>query len=94
VTPRPDPLEDPAEQPEPYLVERARQALATDPRVSELHVEVTTVGRKVFLTGAVQSEERRGAAGEVVAAALPGFEVANHITVESIGGEPDVEVLP
>jgi BON domain len=94
VTPRPDAPEDLAGQPEPYLVERARQALAGDPRVSELHVEVTPVGRKVFLTGTVQSEERRDAAGEAVAAALPRFEVANHITVESIAGEPEVEVLP
>jgi osmotically-inducible protein OsmY len=82
------------DEPEPYLVERARDALAADARVCELHVEVTMVGRKVFLTGTVPSEERQLAAGAVVAAALPGFEVANHITVERISGDPEVEVLP
>ena len=81
------------DEPEPYMVERAREALAGDPRVSELHVEVTMLGRKVFLTGSVPSEERRQAAGEVVTEALPAFEVHNHVTVEGISGDPEVEVL-
>jgi osmotically-inducible protein OsmY len=83
-----------AVEPEAYLVERARKALAEDPRVSELHVDVTVAGGKLFLSGSVPSEERRAAAAEVVASAVQGYEVSNHITVETIGGGPDVEVLP
>jgi hypothetical protein len=81
--------------PEPYLAEHVKDALANDPRLSELHVDVTITSGKVFLTGSVGSEERREALTAVVGEVLPDLEVVNHTTVEAPAGrpEPDVEKL-
>lgn len=79
--------------PEPYLAEHIRDALAQDPRLSELHVDITIMARKVFLTGTVGSEERRESLTEVVRGLLPDREVVNHTTVEAPTAGPDVEKL-
>ena len=80
-------------QPDHYLVQHVREALAADPRVGELHVEVTMAGDRVFITGAVPSEERRTVIAAVVEELLPDHEVSNHVTVEHISGVPEVEQL-
>jgi osmotically-inducible protein OsmY len=85
--------EPPPDQPEKYLAQKVRDALAADPRVGELHVDVSIRGDRVFLTGTVPSEERREAIEDVVRQGLPTHEVANHITVEPISGRPEVETL-
>jgi osmotically-inducible protein OsmY len=83
----------PAEEPEKYLVQRVRDALAADPRVGELHVDVSIRGTRVFLTGQVPSRERREAIAQVVHEVLPEHQVANHVTVDPIAGHPEVETL-
>jgi osmotically-inducible protein OsmY len=83
----------PSSRPDHYLVQHVREALANDPRVSELHVEVTITTDRVFLTGAVPSEERREVIAAVVRELLPEHQVSNHVTVESISGAPEVERL-
>jgi osmotically-inducible protein OsmY len=83
----------PVEEPEKYLVQRVRDALADDPRVGELHVDVSIRGGKVFLTGSVQSDERRDAIGELVREVLPDHEIHNHVTVETIAGGAETESL-
>jgi osmotically-inducible protein OsmY len=83
----------PHDEPEKYLVQRVRDALAEDPRVGELHIDVTIRGDRVFLTGAVPSAERRDAIADLVGQVLPDHQVHNHVTVEPISGSPEVESL-
>ena len=66
-----------SEEPPHYLVQRVREALAHDERVSELEIKVKVFGRKVFVTGPVSTPERRGAIDEVLSEVLPGYEVHN-----------------
>ena len=80
------------EQAEPieYLAERLHQALAEDPSVHELGVQVTvTAGNRVFLSGHVGTPERREAISAVARRVLPDHEVHNQTTV---GGFPEAEM--
>jgi osmotically-inducible protein OsmY len=86
-------MNSPESVPEPYLAEHVRDALAQDPRLSELHVDITTTPGKVFLTGTVGSEERRTHLTGVVQKLLPDREVVNHTTVEAPAGGPEMEKL-
>jgi osmotically-inducible protein OsmY len=79
--------------PDAYLEEHVRDALAQDPRLSELHVDVTITSGKVFLTGTVASEERRSCLATVVRELLPDREVVNHTSIEVPAEKPDVEKL-
>jgi osmotically-inducible protein OsmY len=81
------------DEPEKYLVQRVRDVLAEDPRVGELHIDVTIRGDRVFLTGVVPSPERRDAIADLVGKVLPEHHVHNHVTVEPISGSPEVESL-
>jgi BON domain len=83
-----------AAEPEAYLLERIRDALAGDPRVSELHVQVSLSGNRVYVAGTVPSDERRSAIAEVVRSVAPDLECRNQTTVERMDGEPGVEELP
>ena len=85
--------EQPHDEPEKYLVQRVRDALAGDPRIGELHIDVTIRGDRVFLTGAVPSAERRDVIADLVREVLPDHQVHNHVTVEAISGSPEVESL-
>ena len=80
-------------EPEKYLVQHVRDALAGDPRIGELHVDVSIRGDKVFLTGSVPSIERRDAIAELVKDVLPTHEVHNHVTVDPIAGSATTESL-
>ncbi len=82
-----DPGTEPAE-PAEYVVERIHQALAEDPAVHELGVQVAVAGGRVFLTGHVGTPERKDAITEVAHRVLPDYEVHNQTTV---GGFPEVE---
>jgi osmotically-inducible protein OsmY len=79
--------------PEPYLAEHVREALAQDPGLSELHVDITITPGKVFLNGTVGSDERRTHLTRVVQELLPDREVVNHTIVEAPAGAPEVEKL-
>jgi osmotically-inducible protein OsmY len=79
--------------PDAYLAEHVRDAMAKDPRLSELHVDVTITPGKVFLTGTVGSDERRTYLTTVVQGVLPDREVVNDTTIEAPTGGPDVEKL-
>jgi BON domain len=75
-------------EPAEYIVERVHQALAQDPAVHELGVQVAVAGVRVFLTGHVGTPERKEAITEVARRVLPDFEIHNQTTV---GGFPEVE---
>jgi osmotically-inducible protein OsmY len=79
--------------PDAYVAEHVRDALAKEPHLSELHVDVTITPGKVFLTGTVGSEERRTRLTTVVRDLVPDHEVVNHTTIEAPAAEPDVEKL-
>ena len=83
-----------SDQPEDYLVERVREALATDPRVGELSLEVRVEGEEVILTGAVPTEERRSAVGAVAAGVAQGRTIRNDTVVEDLAPPGDVEEVP
>ena len=76
-----------------YLVERIREAIASDPRVNELELQVTVAGEKVFVSGTVATAERRDAIGEVLAAVAPNHEIHNETSVIPLSPEPEVEEL-
>lgn len=76
-----------------YLVAHVQEALARDPRVHELGVQVAVRGTKVFVSGTVASEERRAAVGVVVAEVAAGYEVHNGTEVAAYREADDMETL-
>ena len=70
-------------EPDVYLAEHVRDALARDPRVGELDVQVTVDAERVLLTGRVPTAERREAISAVVRELLPDREVRNEIAVSA-----------
>jgi osmotically-inducible protein OsmY len=75
-----------------YDQERIRQALATDPRVSEPELSVEIVAGRVLVSGSVPTETVREAVGAVVLEVAPGMPVENRVEVarrdEPAGEEP------
>lgn len=68
-------------EPLQYVAARIRDAIADDPRVHMLDVEVRVVGDKVFLHGRVPNEERRQAIGDATRSVAPDLEVHNEVDV-------------
>ena len=79
------------EEPKQYVIERVHRALAEDPRVSALDVDVTLAGGRVFLTGDVPTQERKDAIAVIVAELLPEHEVCNETTVATLAPAGDPE---
>jgi osmotically-inducible protein OsmY len=71
-----------------YVIERVHQALAEDPDIHELGVQVAVAGDRVFLTGHVGTVERRRAITVVAQRVLPEHTIHNQTTV---GAFPEVE---
>lgn len=67
-----------------YVVAHVKEALAQDPRLHELALDVTVRGGRVFVAGHVATPERRDAVSAVLADACPGRDVANETTVEEV----------
>ena len=76
---------------DPYLVEHIRDALAQDPRVSELDVTVEIDDETVVLSGTVASPERQKAAADIAHRLLPDHEVRNETAVTDFEEQTDVE---
>lgn len=81
-------------EPDEYVVQHLREALAQDPRVSELGLDVVVRGGELHVSGVVSTEERRAAVAGVAAEIAPDWTVVNQTTVVSYAGEASVEVLP
>jgi hypothetical protein len=77
-----------APEPEDYRVQRLREALAKDPRVGELELEVRSAGGKVFVSGLVGTEERRSAIDAVAREVVPDLRVVNETAVSSFPAPP------
>ena len=67
-----------------YVVARVQEALAQDPRVAELHVDVAVAGSGIFVTGEVPTSERHDAISEILHSGFPDFDHHNHTTVEQV----------
>lgn len=80
--------------PDPYLAEHVREALAQDPRVGELGVEVEIAGETVILSGTVASAERQEAAAGVVHELLPDYQVRDKTEVAELPEPSEAEHLP
>jgi osmotically-inducible protein OsmY len=68
-------------EPEVYLVEHIREALAHDASVAELGICVAVAGDSILLTGDVATPERKAAATQVVERLAEGRTVHNSLTV-------------
>jgi|RhiMethySRZTD1v2_1073278.scaffolds.fasta_scaffold330635_3 osmotically-inducible protein OsmY len=75
-----------------YRAERIREALATEPDVAELDIEVAVVGERVVLRATVSSERRRAHILEHVRRLCPDLEIDDELRVETLR-EPKTEVL-
>jgi hypothetical protein len=80
-------------EPEHYAAERLRDALAADPRVSDLGLHVHIVADHVFVTGQVATQERVDAVSEIGARVLPDHVVHNDLRVITLDDVPSVEHL-
>jgi osmotically-inducible protein OsmY len=80
-------------EPKQYLIGRVQEALAHDPRLGELDVQVKVVDRKVFLSGAVATTARCAAIAEVVTELLPDHEIHNQVVVAARDEDPAAEEL-
>jgi osmotically-inducible protein OsmY len=80
-------------EPEHYAGERLREALAADPRVSDLSVQVHIVAGNVFVTGSVPTQERLDAVSEIASRVLPDHVVHNDLSLITLSEAPAVEHL-
>ena len=80
-----------SDEPVEYVAEHLREALASDPRVSELGLDVLIRGGELHVVGTVSTEERRQAVGEVAREVAPGESVRNETTVAEYGAESGME---
>src|SRR5947209_1190840 len=82
-----------ADLPRVYRAEHVRQALAADPRVSELGLEIEIGDSEVWVRGHVATDARRRAALDVVRDACGECRVRDGIDVVAPVGEPAEEQL-
>lgn len=80
-------------EPEEYVGQHLREALAQDSRVSELGLDVVIRAGVLHITGTVSTEERRAAVAAVAAELAPDWSVVNETTVVRYEGEASIEVL-
>jgi hypothetical protein len=76
-----------------YLAERIRTALAQDPRVNELGIQVVIVGGRAFVTGSVATVERKEGIASVFREQFPAVELQNDVTVQDVGARPVRETI-
>ena len=80
-------------EPDAYVCQRVRAALAHDPRVGDLGLTVEIAGGRLFVTGAVTTEERQRAVADVAAAAAPELEVVSQVGVVPVTDADGAETL-
>jgi osmotically-inducible protein OsmY len=77
-----------------YLAARIQEALAQDPRVGELGINVDVSASEIRLTGVVSTPERHEAVPEVVHEIAEGYRVINATSVIDAVPNTEAEVLP
>ena len=76
-----------------YLIGKIQNALATDPRVNKLDVNIKIIAGKVHLMGQTSTEVRRRVIAEVVKETVPELEVRNELTVLEVTEAVQAEVI-
>jgi osmotically-inducible protein OsmY len=76
-----------------YSAARLQQAMAEDPRTTELGIKVTVRPGHVFLRGEVMSAVRRDRLAEVVAELAPDLQIHNEVRVSEVAEPLDEERL-
>jgi hypothetical protein len=82
-----------ADDPVDYRIHLVEQALAQDPAVAELGLQVLATGNTMVISGTVATAERQRAACELVRRLLPDVDVRDNIKVTNLtepAGEEDV----
>lgn len=79
---------------DPYLAQHLHEALASDPRVNELGIEVEIEGETVVLRGTLTSPEQREAVTRVARDVAPDHQVRNETTVKDLTEPTQTEVIP
>jgi osmotically-inducible protein OsmY len=80
-------------EPADYVISHIRDALAHDPRTTELGVDVTLSGDRAVLTGMVASPAQRDAIGQVATEVARAYDVVNDVTVVPCDEAGDPEEL-
>jgi hypothetical protein len=80
-------------EPLEYVAAHLNEALANDPRVSELGLHIAVRGDRLYVTGTVATDERRTAIEDVLAGLGTGYEIHNETTVACMAVPDDVETL-
>lgn len=83
----------PGREPADYVISHVRDALAHDPRTTELGVDVTLAGERVVLTGTVASVPHREEIGRVAAEVARGYAVVNDVDVVACDEATEAEEL-
>jgi osmotically-inducible protein OsmY len=78
-------------EPDVYQAEHLREALAKDPRVNELELDVSLARGVVYVSGTVGTQARRDAVTEVLRELAPGQDVVNQTSVLSVSPPPEAE---
>lgn len=80
-------------EPDAYLCEHVRDALAHDPRVAAPGLRVSVAGGRIFISGDVPTEAAQRAVSDVVAEQFSGHDVVNAASVVTIDEAGTVEHL-
>lgn len=80
-------------EPPEYVVERLRVAIATEPDVHELGIDVQVSGRNVLLSGSVASPAQRDAIHRLVERLVGDLDVIDELDVPSTDPPRQVEEL-
>lgn len=76
-----------------YLVAHVCEALKEDGRTAQQDLRVVLNGRQIVVKGNTLSEASRKSVEEVVSAAAPGYEIANHVSVVPLSGPERAEEI-
>jgi hypothetical protein len=86
---------DTPDTPDSYIIEHATTALACDPRVGALDIQITVEHGRVTAHGTVETEARRAAIESVLTELLPHHQIMVAVVVsQTPTDEPTVEELP
>lgn len=80
-------------EPLDYVLGHLHEAFASDPRVSDESIQATLRGRKLFITGKVQTRERKESISVVASEVARDYEIHNEVTVVHPTGPDSAEEL-
>jgi hypothetical protein len=86
-------MERPEEEAREHLVARVLEALAEDPRVGEVELDVRLLDETIVVSGTVSTRARRDAISSVLTERFPGQRVDNRTGVPPLGEPEEAERL-